>query len=116
MNEPPRDPSFLSYATPERGRLPTGVQAFLGAVFTLVLIVGVVIVAGFLMAGANGKGMVKVILAVTGAIILMISLSIAIPLKQDPRRRGWAIGIYIGLGLGCLFWGYCGLLMLANPI
>jgi hypothetical protein len=107
-NDPPDPPRTLSYATPEKQSLPIGVQAFLGTVSTLGTMVLLVIVFGFLSMAFQDKRSAVTFLIMMAILPAVLCITFASRMKRNPRHRGWVIGIYVGLGLSGLLWGYCG--------
>ncbi|CAN5575104.1 hypothetical protein BH10PLA1_BH10PLA1_15750 [soil metagenome] len=109
MSEDPDKPSVIPYAKPPAGSLPIGVQAFLGALVTLLVIALFVFVGGFVAMMITSDLWRAIALGVAAVIVSAIGLRKARNQRDYFNRRGWEIGIYIGLGLGALLWGWCGI-------
>ena len=90
-------------------------QAVFGTIITgPVLVVATCFVLGFGSAFANTNTSTYVLLSIGVVLAIAALVTILIfarRLRKSERSRGWAIGIYIGLGLFGLFWGTCGLLL-----
>lgn len=104
-------PPMLSYHQPDRLRLPIGVQAFLGALFTIIVLSGLCIASGLLAANGHTRAVTNLTLLVCFGLTFMLAYLLARRFGLTFERRGWALGIYIGMGLAGLFWGYCGVLL-----
>ena len=116
---PPHDPNppheVLPYRVPPPMGLPVGVQALLGTIATGAGAVVSTIVFAFLIGmTSDSKPLCTVMTIVCVAVglgELVAVIRLAIRLRRTETKRGWAIGIWIGLGLYALFWGTCGLLL-----
>jgi hypothetical protein len=109
-NEPPElDRNVLPYAPRSTGGKSIGVQAFLGALVTLIIIVAIVVALGLFSLNMQNNIALFMMFGLAAVIILVVAVRAARTQHRYPDRRGWGIGIYIGLGLGALFWGYCGI-------
>ena len=107
MSEPPRP----GYRTPrdEEGGGRLVIQALAGCVLTCGLVVGTVIAVLLMMAARSTEydrvsWMIGLTICggVLGALILL-----SIWARRRPAQRGWAMGIWIGLGVACLIEGLC---------
>ena len=83
-----------------RPRVPIIAQAIIAAI-TSCASIALGVLLGILSTGAFA---LPVMLAILAAVFFAI---VAIALKQDPKTRGWAIGIWIGLALAGLLEGIC---------
>ena len=85
-------------------------QAIVGAFCTLFLIGCVAFVTAFASVSLDNKadGAGPLLFIAGGIAIAAIGIVTARRRQRYRDERGWAIGIYIGLGLGGLFWGCCG--------
>ena len=113
MSEPPDRKNVLpyEYKPPYRQGLAIGVNAVMGAIITIMLIGCGVFAAGFAAMTMQSNADSYAVLAVAGMIIVATTIFIASRFHRIPNKRGWAIGIYIGLGIGCLLLGLCGFAM-----
>jgi hypothetical protein len=82
-----------------RPRVPIGVQAILGTLISSFAIA----LAMALALSSGSTGFAIVLFFVTGFAFA----GLAIFLKSDPKTRGWAIGIWIGIALTGLLEGIC---------
>ena len=105
-------PPQLEYASPRDDQLSPGrmlFQAVLACGLTCGVLMGSVFVLVFVAyigsAGHSASGAV-VAIAVAG-LILAGAIRLAIRTRRDPMRRGWAMGIWIGIGLAFLLEGLC---------
>jgi hypothetical protein len=80
------------------------VQAIFGCAITCGTLMGSAF-ALILFGYANMGGVVLVLIGC--AILLAMAIGIALRARRNPRRRGWAMGIWIGIGLACLLEGLC---------
>ena len=83
-----------------RPRVPLIAQAIIAAItscasIALAVLLGILSTGGFAL---------PVMLAILAVVFFAI---VAIALKQDPKTRGWAIGIWIGIALAGLLEGIC---------
>lgn len=112
---PPQPPAVLMYQRPEARPIPIGVQALLGVVVSVptLFVIACLLIGGAAslsnstagtIVGVGGCGLIG--LGVLGGVIYY-----ARQLRKNERSKGWALGIYIGLGLTALFWGSCGLIL-----
>ena len=120
MPPDPNRPQPLQYHDGSRRgyAIPTVWQALIGTIMTAVVVVGggfvVAIFAAVVASEAKaGDSMFFIVAGVGSLIFLGAALLLARRLRRSELYRGWAIGIYIGMGLGALFWGTCAM-MLAN--
>jgi hypothetical protein len=121
MSQPPPLPPDLPSQQPlplAYGRPPSisiGGQAELGTVATVAPIVGISFVAAFAvgMASEIGNGAIYMILGVVCVATVGTGVLLARKYRRDPNTRGWAIGIYIGMGLAALFWGTCAMILVS---
>lgn len=94
---PPAGPTPLEYGKPPSG-LPFGWQAAIGALIASVSVTASAFVGVFVgMAGVVGAP----------AVLAIGFVLVAIMLRRRERTRGWAIGFFIGLGIGVLIQGAC---------
>lgn len=114
----PNRPQPLQYHDGQRRgyAIPTVWQALLGTIGTGVLVVG----GGFLIAivalvavseSKGGDSMFFIVAGVGSLIFLVAALLLARRLRRSELYKGWAIGMYIGMGLGALFWGTCAVML-----
>ncbi len=112
---PPQPPTVLMYHQPERPPLPIGVQALLGVIVSVpTLFVIACLLIGMASAMSSTPNGTIVGVSACGLIALGVLggvLYYARQLRKSERSKGWALGIYIGLGLTALFWGSCGLIL-----
>jgi hypothetical protein len=119
MPPDPNRPQPLQYhdPTPRGYAIPTVWQALLGTIGTAVVVVGggflIALAAGFLVSMMGGDSAFFIVCGVLSLVGLGGLLLLARRLRRSDLYRGWAIGIYIGLGLGALFWGTCALMIAA---
>jgi len=111
VNGDPDKPSVLPYSPPPEGSLPIGVQALLGAILTLLSIAAVVFGAGMVAMVISNDVWRWIALGWAAAYISFKAFRVARNQRDYFNRRGWEIGIYIGLGLGALLWGWCGIFL-----
>lgn len=115
MDEPQQDESkpVLPYAHRQYQPLPVGLQAILGTLATIAIMAMSVVAGGFLslFGHAAGDGGMFTVLGVCAAIMLYLGIRKARSVGVDADSRGWVIGIYLGLGIGMLLWGYCGVFL-----
>ena len=103
-------PPPLEYASPQSDRLSAGrmvLQAVIGCTLTCGLLVGAVFFG--LLFGITGSGSTTyaTIAIIAGVALLAGFVTLAIRARRDPNRRGWAMGIWIGIGLAALLEGIC---------
>ena len=104
MSQPPPLP-------PPTG-LPTGLQIFLGVLAVAGGLVGLLVLAMIVLTILRIDS-VYVMIAILCVGSLAIGIPIALWLQSSPAYRGWAIGIYVGLGLHLLAQGaFTGLVMM----
>ena len=107
MSEPPQ----LDYRNPddESSAVAILTQAGLGCMLTCGLVVGTVFGVLMLMAARSTEydPVSWLIAFVIGGGVLGGLVTLAIRAHRNPARRGWAIGIWLGLGIGCLIMGLC---------
>ena len=108
---PPARPPTLSYQTPGKRDLPIGVQVTLGCILTVTVLGGLCFGSGYLSITVDRRAMGLTILSASAAIVFTVSFHYARLMRMDERRRGWAIGVYIGMGLAGLLWGFCALVV-----
>ncbi|CAN5575019.1 hypothetical protein BH10PLA1_BH10PLA1_15720 [soil metagenome] len=108
---PPPLPPVVPYEPMPQDGLPIGVQALLGTLATCPVVFVLVIVVVMTVSNFPSQSTAMWVGASLGLVFLIIALFIAHALRRDERRRGWAIGIYIGLGLSALFWGTCAMIL-----
>jgi hypothetical protein len=84
----------------ERVRPPYVVQVILGFVIAAIMTAGVTF-GGAMLSGGMAGGV--------GALILIVLVMFAIGAAQmdEPKHRGWAVGIMLGTGVGLLLEGVC---------
>ena len=102
----------LEYASPSDDQLSSGrmlFQAVLACGLTCGLLMGSVFVLTFMaFIGSAGNSAIGVVIAIAVAgLILAGAIRLAIRTRRDPMHRGWAMGIWIGIGLACLLEGLC---------
>jgi len=115
---PPLPPQVLYCQQPVQPALPIGVQALLGCLATAPAVFVIVCLLIGMDASLTGSSDAANIAIVSATIIFGLGILAAIlywarRLRKNELRRGWAIGIYIGLGLSALFWGTCGLILVS---
>jgi zinc transporter ZupT len=100
----------LEYASPREPELRAGrmaLQAIVGCSLTCGLLMGGVFF-GLLFAFASGGSTPYAILAIAiGAMLLGAVIALGVQAHRNPKRRGWAMGIWIGIGLAALLEGLC---------
>jgi len=104
-NLPRPTPVPLEYRPPRDDPPPVRIvtHAIVGSILTaMVLVAGVV--GTILLCVATNSGVASIPVCLL-ALALYIWLSIT--LYRNPRRRGWAIGLWIGLGVAALIEGAC---------
>jgi hypothetical protein len=107
MNESPSDPlrplEYRASSDEQRGG-PIVAQAITNCVLVgLQIVVSVVVVGlGFVVAPAAGLGALTVCLFWLGLVIRYATKH-----AHDPEKRGWVIGIWLGIGVGVLVEGIC---------
>jgi hypothetical protein len=103
-------PSPLEYASPQEGQLSgarMAFQAVLSCALTCGLLMGTVFF-GLLFGLAGRNGATYATLAIVAGIgILAGFVAIAIAFQRQPRRRGLALGIWLGIGMAALLEGLC---------
>lgn len=109
--EPPK--TVLSHQRPPA--MPMGVQALLGVVISVptLFVIACLLIGGAASLSGTTTGTVVGVggCGLIALVVLGVTLYYARELRHEERTRGWAIGIYIGLGLTALFWGTCGLIL-----
>ena len=114
-NLPPQQPVPYASRQQQPHALPMAVQALLGTLAT----VGIMIGMCFFILGMStafvelGNRGFLILVGIVSLTFVAIGLLLARRLRRNPAVRGWAIGIYIGMGLSALFWGACGLLIVS---
>jgi hypothetical protein len=107
MSEPPP----LDYRNPddESPAVMLISQAGLGCLLSCGLVVGTVIAVLWMMAARSTEyDSVSWLMAwLVGGGVLAGLITLAIRAHRTTARRGWAIGIWLGLGIGCLIMGLC---------
>jgi hypothetical protein len=109
--DPPQQPLPLSYGRPPA--ISIAGQAVLGTLATTAAIVGMGFGAAFTvgMAASLGNAGFFAMIAIVCVISVGAGVLLARRFRRNPSTRGWAIGIYIGMGLAALFWGSCGMIL-----
>jgi hypothetical protein len=87
-------------------------QGIAGALVTALLLAGLVfaniLMAYALNAGGPSKGTLIWTLVISEGLLVVAALAwLSVRAYRDPRRRGWAFGIWIGAGLAILVEGIC---------
>ena len=110
-DQPPQQPVPLSYGRPPA--ISIGGQAVLGTLATLAAVFVICFAAAFLvgMAASVGNGAIYTVIGVVCVATIGTGLLLARKYRRNPNSRGWAIGIYIGMGLAALFWGTCAMIL-----
>lgn len=121
MNQPPPLPqqSSLPPALPPLPRQAANVGLIAGgAALTVAGQVGVLFVAMALLTMLRIDN-VFAFFAINAGMSLGIGVPVAVWLRKNARTRGWAIGIFVGLGLGIALWvvasAFIGILILGTP-
>jgi hypothetical protein len=112
-HEPAAD-KILPYANPENQPMSIGLQAAISAIVTVLCIAIAVVAGGFLAIPASvvgGDGGMFAMLTIGLLLTIFIGMRKARRLTVDLDSRGWVIGIYIGIGIGALLWGYCSIFL-----
>ena len=103
-------PPSLEYASPTEPQLSAArmvTQAAVGCSLTCGLIMGSVLF-GMLFAYASGGPVSAAMVAVgMGVLLLGVIVAVSVRAYRNPLRRGWAMGIWIGIGLAALLEGLC---------
>ena len=88
----------LEYAKPARG-LPAGLQFALGCVIA----VGTVLPAAFVGGAVAGMGAAVVV----PLLVIVVLAAFASSMRNVPTRKGWAAGLWTGIGIAVLVDGVC---------
>jgi hypothetical protein len=100
----------LEYASPREEQLGAGrmvFQAVQGCAITCGAIMGAVFFG--LLYGITGSGstMYATIAIAAGIALVAGAVTLAVRVRRHPKRRGWAMGIWFGIGLAGLLEGIC---------
>jgi hypothetical protein len=113
---PPKVPVSLGYQSSE-GRPPLSRrQVVTGCLITIVLLGGLCFVAGFTHVMADYSGTAEGVFLYFAAAAVGVPVWIAHRCRRNEFKRGWGVGIYLGLGLVSLFWGYCGIVLYSGSL
>lgn len=109
---PPAPVQPLQYhdPTPRGYAIPAVWQALIGTIGSGILVVGggfvIAIVSLIVVSESKAGDAAFYWVAGTSSLVLMGALLLlARRLRRSQLYRGWAIGLYIGMGLGVAFWG-----------
>jgi hypothetical protein len=107
---PPSLPPSLEYASPNPDVLTAGrmvLQAVLGCTFTCGLLMGAVFFGILFSLTSNGSTPYVLVAISTGVLLLAAIIALAVRFQRQSRRRGWAMGIWLGIALSGLLEGLC---------
>jgi hypothetical protein len=82
------------------------IQAIVGCALTCGLLMGAVLF-GVLFVATSGSEGVAALAILLGVVLLGSTVTLDVGTGRNPMRRGWAMGIWIGIGLAALLEGLC---------
>src|SRR5215213_1534143 len=101
-------PPPLQYASPREDQLSAArmvLQAVVGCSLTCGLIMGGVVFGLLFAYASNGSVLYTTLAILVGALLFGAIVAIGVRAHRHPKRRGWAMGIWIGIGLAALLEG-----------